>query len=214
MSPIRVFLVDDHPIVRKGLRELLVEQRDIEVVGEAGNGQEALSAVSVLKPDVVVVDIALPDISGIEVLRSMERRIPAVILSVYDGRQFVAQALRAGALAYVLKESALHDLVAAVRAAAAGQRYLSPKLSPTAIEEYELSRAGRAAELDPYEALTPRERQVLHLVAEGLTTREISARLGISRKTVDTHRVNGMRKLDLHSAVEVTRYLQRRGLRP
>lgn len=211
MSPIRVFLVDDHPIVRKGLRTLLEEQGDIVVVGESGSGQQALYDIPRVKPDVVVMDIALPDVNGIEVTHQVRRYTQVVILSMYNGREFVRQAMRAGAKAYVLKESVLSDLVTAVRFAVVGQPFASAKAS-TFVEVNDLSSQSEGDSGDPFNTLTPRERQVLLLVAEGFTTREIATRLQISPKTVDAHRVNAMRKLDLHSAVEVTRYLQRRGL--
>lgn len=211
MSPIRVFLVDDHPIVRKGLRTLLEEQGDIVVVGESGSGQQALYEIPRVKPDVVVMDIALPDVNGIEVTHQVRRYTQVVILSMYNGREFVRQAMRAGAKAYVLKESVLSDLVTAVRFAVVGQPFASAKAS-TFVEVNDLSSQSEGDSGDPFNTLTPRERQVLLLVAEGFTTREIATRLQISPKTVDAHRVNAMRKLDLHSAVEVTRYLQRRGL--
>lgn len=211
MSPIRVFLVDDHPIVRKGLRTLLEEQGDIVVVGESGSGQQALYDIPRVKPDVVVMDIALPDVNGIEVTHQVRRYTQVVILSMYNGREFVRQAMRAGAKAYVLKESVLSDLVTAVRFAVVGQPFASAKAS-TFVEVNGLFSQSEGDSGDPFNTLTPRERQVLLLVAEGFTTREIATRLQISPKTVDAHRVNAMRKLDLHSAVEVTRYLQRRGL--
>lgn len=211
MSPIRVFLVDDHPIVRKGLRTLLEEQGDIVVVGESGSGQQALYEIPRVKPDVVVMDIALPDVNGIEVTHQVRRYTQVVILSMYDGREFVRQAIRAGAKAYVLKESVLSDLVTAVRFAVVGRPFASAKAS-TFVEVNGLFSQSEGDSGDPFNTLTPRERQVLLLVAEGFTTREIATRLQISPKTVDAHRVNAMRKLDLHSAVEVTRYLQRRGL--
>lgn len=211
MSPIRVFLVDDHPIVRKGLRALLEEQGDIVVVGESGSGQQALHEIPRTKPDVVVIDIALPDVNGIEVTRQVGRHAQVVILSMYNGREFVRQAMRAGARAYVLKESVLSDLVTAVRFAVIGQPFTSAKAS-TFVEVNGFSSQSEGDSDDPFDALTSRERQVLFLVAEGFTTREIAERLQVSPKTVDAHRVNAMRKLDLHNAVEVTRYLQRRGL--
>ncbi len=211
MSPIRVYLVDDHPIVRKGLRALLEEQGDIAIVGEAGSGQQAISAALAARPDVVVMDISMPDINGIEATRQLSSQVRVVILSVHSGRDYVAQALRAGAVGYVVKDAVLTDLVAAVRAAAAGQGYLSPAISGLLIEEY-VRYSEIAAPPDPLAELTPRERQVLQLVAQGLTNREIARRLHLSPKTVEVHRGNAMRKLDLHNTADVIRFAQRHGL--
>lgn len=211
MSPIRVYLVDDHPIVRKGLRALLEEQEDIVVVGEAGNGQQAVSAALAARPDVVVMDISMPDINGIEATRQLSTQTRVVILSVHSSREYVGQALRAGAVGYVIKDVVLEELVAAVRAAAAGQGYLSPAVSALLIEEY-VRYSELAPAPDPLEGLTTRERQVLQLVAEGRTTREIAALLHLSPKTVEIHRGNAMRKLGLRNAAEVVRFAQHQGL--
>lgn len=211
MSPIRVYLVDDHPIVRKGLRALLEEQTDIVVVGEAGSGQQAISAALAARPDVVVMDISMPDINGIEATRQLSARTRLVILSVHSSREYVGQALRAGAVGYVVKDAVLTDLVAAVRAAASGQGFLSPAISGLLIEEY-VRYSELASAPDPLAALTPRERQVLQLMAQGRTTREIAALLTLSPKTVEVHRSNAMKKLDLHSVADVVRFAQRHGL--
>lgn len=211
MAPIRVYLVDDHPIVRKGLRALLEEQTDIVVVGEAGSGQQAISAALAARPDVVVMDISMPDINGIEATRQLSGQARVVILSVHSSRDYVGQALRAGAVGYVVKDAVLTDLVAAVRAAAAGHGFLSPTISGLLIEEY-VRYSELASAPDPLEALTPRERQVLQLVAHGRTSREIAALLHLSPKTVDIHRGNAMKKLDLHRAADVAHFAQRHGL--
>ncbi len=211
MAPIRVYLVDDHPIVRKGLRALLEEQTDMMVVGEAGSGQQAVSAALAARPDVVVMDISMPDINGIEATRQLSGQTRVVILSVHSSRDYVRQARRAGAIGYVIKDAVLTDLVAAVRAAASGQSFLSPAISTLLIEEY-VRYSELAAECDPLNALTPRKRQVLQLVAQGHTTREIAALLTLSPKTVEIHRGNAMKKLDLHSTADVVRFAQRHGL--
>lgn len=211
MSPIRVYLVDDHPVVRKGLRSLLEEQDDIVVVGEAGSGQQAISAALAARPDVVVTDISMPDINGIEVTRQLSGQTRMVILSVHSSRDYVKQALRAGAVGYVLKDAVLTDLIAAVRAAASGQGFLSPAISGLLIEEY-VRYSELSAAPDPLATLTPRERQVLQLVAQGHTTREIAGLLTLSPKTVEVHRSNAMKKLDLHSTADVVRFAQRHGL--
>lgn len=211
MSPIRVYLVDDHPIVRRGLRALLEEQTDIVVVGEAGSGQQAISAAPATRPDVVVMDISMPDIDGIEATRQLSSQARVVILSMHSSRDYIGQALRAGGVGYVVKDAVLTDLVAAVRAAAAGNGFLSPAISGLLIEEY-VRYSELASAPDPLEALTPRERQVLQLVAQGRTTREIAALLHLSPKTVAIHRGNAMKKLDLHSAADVARFAQGQGL--
>lgn len=211
MAPIRVYLVDDHPIVRKGLRALLEEQTDMLVVGEAGSGQQAVSAALAARPDVVVMDISMPDINGIEATRQLSGQTRVVILSVHSNRDYVRQALRAGAVGYVVKDAVLTDLVAAVRAAVSGHGFLSPAISGLLIEEY-VRYSELVSEADPLEALTPRERQVLQLVAQGRTSREIAALLTLSPKTVEIHRGNAMKKLDLHSTADVVRFAQRHGL--
>ncbi|MCX7677338.1 MAG: response regulator transcription factor [Alteraurantiacibacter sp.] len=211
MSAIRVYLVDDHPIVRKGLRALLEEQADMVVVGEAGSGQQAISAALAARPDVVVMDISMPDINGIEATRHLSGRTRVVILSVHSDRDYVLQALRAGALGYVVKDAVLTDLVTAVRAVASGQGFLSPTISTLLIEEY-VRYSELTSAFDPLETLTPRERQVLQLVAQGHTTREIAGLLTLSPKTVEVHRSNVMKKLDLHSTADIVRFAQRRGL--
>ncbi len=211
MSPIRVYLVDDHPIVRKGLRALLEEQADMVVIGEAGSGQQAISAALTARPDVVVMDISMPDINGIEATRQLSGQTRVVILSVHSDRDYVRQALRAGALGYVVKDAVLTDLVAAVRAVASGLGFLSPAISTLLIDEY-VRYSELTAAADPLEMLTPRERQVLQLVAQGHTTREIATLLTISPKTVEVHRGNAMKKLDLHNTADVVRFAQRYGL--
>lgn len=211
MAPIRVFLVDDHPIVRKGLRALLEEQPDIVVVGEAGAGQQAVNSVLSVRPDVVVMDITMPDITGIEATRQLSGHTRVVILSVHSSREYVGQALRAGAVGYVVKDAVLGDLVAAVRAVASGQGFLSPAISGLLIEEY-VRYSELAAAPDPLESLTSRERQVLRLVAQGHTSREIAALLHLSPKTVDIHRSNAMKKLHLQSTADAVRFAQQHGL--
>jgi len=208
---IRVFLVDDHPIVRKGLRALLEEQNDIVVVGEAGSGQQALSVALAERPDVIVMDLSMPGVSGIEVTRQLSGQARIVILSVHNEREYVLQALRAGAVGYVIKDTVLNDLITAVRAAAAGQSFLSPAISGLLIEEY-IRFTELTPERDPLESLTPRERQVLQMVAQGRTSREFAALLHLSPKTVEIHRSNAMRKLNLHSRADIVRFARRTGL--
>lgn len=210
-----IALADDHQVVRNGLRVLLEAEPDFSVVGEAGDGLEAVRLVERLQPDVLVLDLMMPGLNGLEVARQVSQRSPqtrVVILSMYDNEAYVLEALRAGAAAYVPKESTSAELVRAIREAVAGRRYLSPPLSERAIEIY-IQKAESAA-LDPYETLTAREREVLHLVAEGHTNAEIAARLFVSPRTIETHRANLMRKLGLHTQTDLIRYALRRGILP
>jgi len=210
-----IVLADDHHVVRQGLRSLLEAEPDFSVVGETGDGLEAAQQVERLQPDALVLDLMMPGLNGLEVTRQVSRRSPrtcVVILSMYANEAYVLEALRAGAAAYVLKESTSAELVRAIREAIAGRRYLSPPLSERAIESY--MQKAESAELDPYETLTAREREVLHLVAEGHTNAEIAGRLFISRRTVETHRTNLMRKLGLRTQTDLIRYALRRGILP
>lgn len=215
MRMTEIVLADDHKVVRQGLRALLEAESDFRVVGETGDGLEAVQLVERLKPDVLVLDLMMPGLSGLEVTRQVGRLSPqtrVVVLSMHASQAYVLEALRNGAAGYVLKESSTEDLVRALREVTAGRRYLSAPLSERAIEAYvELS---QEATLDPYETLTNREREVLHLVAEGHTNVEIAARLSISPRTAETHRANLMRKLDLHTQTDVIRFALRRGIIP
>lgn len=210
-----IVLVDDHHIVRQGLRALLEVEKDLEVVGEAGDGLEAVRNVEALNPGVLVLDLMMPGLNGLDVLKQIKKRSPQthiVILSMYANEAYVVEALSNGASAYVLKDSSSADLVMAVREAAAGRRYLSPPLSARAIEVYQ--EKAKAATLDRYDTLTSREREVLHLAAEGLTNSEIATRLGISSRTAEAHRSNLMHKLDLHTQADLIRFALRRGIIP
>lgn len=210
-----IVLADDHRVVRQGLRALLEAEPGFSVVGEAGDGLETIHLVEQLKPDVLVLDLMMPGLNGLEVTRQLNKRLPhtrIVILSMYANEAYVLEALGNGASAYVLKDSSSADLVHAVREIAAGRRYLSPPLSDRAIEAYQ--EKARAAVLDKYETLTTREREVLQLSAEGHTSAEIAARLGISSRTAEAHRSNLMHKLGLHTQADLIRYALRRGIIP
>jgi DNA-binding NarL/FixJ family response regulator len=213
---IRVLLADDHTIVREGVRLCLEAMGDIEVVAEAEDGQVAVQLTVQLKPDVAVVDLTMPRLNGVEAIRQIKRDVPStevVVLSVHDSEAYVVQALRAGAAGYVLKRNAATELAAAIRAAHDGQAYLHPSIARRVIDDY-LSRIhaspGQAAE--PYERLTPREREVLQLAAEGHTTRAIAGLLCLSTKTVEHHRASLMTKLGLHGQTELVKYAIRAGL--
>lgn len=213
---ISIVLADDHTLVRQALRHLLEVEPDLRVVGEAGDGLEAVRLAERLRPRVLVVDVLMPGLGGVEVTRQVRQRSPetrVVVLSMYATEAYVMEALRNGAAAYVLKDSGSADLVQAVREAAAGRRYLSPPLTRLAIEAY-AERAQSTAAQDAYETLTAREREVLHLAAEGHTNSQIAARLMISPRTAETHRANLMRKLGLRTQSDLIRFALRRGILP
>jgi len=213
--PVSILLADDHQVVRQGLRALLEAEPDFRVVGEAADGLEATRLVERLHPDVAVVDLIMPGLGGLEVTRQITTRVPktrVVVLSMHANEAYVLEALRNGAAAYVLKDSSATDLVHAVREVAAGRRYLSPPLSERALDTYR--QRAKEATLDIYETLTTREREVLHLAAEGHTNAEIAARLGISPRTAETHRANLMHKLGLQTQTDLVRYALRRGIVP
>ncbi|MBI5034330.1 MAG: response regulator transcription factor [Chloroflexi bacterium] len=212
--PVSILLADDHHVVRQGLRSLLETYADLMVLGEASDGLDTLRQLERLKPHVLVVDLMMPGIGGLEITRLVKRDFPqtrVVILSMHANEAYVIEALRFGAAAYVLKEATADQLIHAIREAAAGRRYLSPPLSEHAIQAYAL-KSMDGGSLDLYETLTTRERQVLHLAAEGHSSPEIADRLSISPRTAETHRANLMRKLGLHSQTELVQYAIRRGI--
>jgi two-component system response regulator NreC len=212
---ISIVLADDHPVVRQGLRAILAVQRDFAVVGEAADGLETIRVVERLRPDVLVLDLLMPGLSGLDVLPVVRQRSPdtrVVVFSMYANEDFVLQAFKNGATGYVLKGCDPAHTVEAVRQAAAGQRFLSPELTDRAYDA--LIEKAQAIPGDPHDLLTPREREVLQLTAEGLTGTQIAARLFISPRTVEMHRANAMRKLGLKTHTDVVRYALRRGMIP
>ena len=217
LGRIRVLLADDHTIVRQGVRSLLeaLGRGDIEVVAEADDGQAAVTLACQLRPDVAVIDLTMPRLNGVEAIRQIRRDAPeveVVVLSVHDSEAYVVQALRAGAAGYVLKRNAATELVAAIQAAHAGQAYLHPSIARRVIDDY-LSRIRSDEEVsEPHERLTPREREVLQLAAEGHTTRAIAGLLCLSTKTVEHHRASLMTKLGLRGQTELVKYAIRAGL--
>jgi DNA-binding NarL/FixJ family response regulator len=211
---IRLALADDHLVVREGLRAMLEAEPDFEVVGQTGNGSDVPALVERVKPDVLVLDLMMPGIGGLDVIRELGQRGTAtgiVVLSMHANEAYVLEALSSGAGAYVLKQSEAGELVRAVHEVAAGRRYLSPPLSDRALEAYLRQSESGAPERA---TLTPREREVLQLVAEGHTSPEIAERLFISPRTVETHRSNLMRKLGLRTPADVVRYAVRHGVLP
>jgi DNA-binding NarL/FixJ family response regulator len=215
MTKTRIILADDHPVVRHGVRSLLQAEPDFAVIGEASDGLETVQMVEKLQPEVLVVDLMIPGLNGLEVTRQVKQRVPQtriVVLSMHANEPYVLEALKNGAAGYVLKDSSGTDLVHAIKQVVAGQRYLSPPLSERAVEAY-LQRSQDSA-FDPYDGLTEREREVLHLAAEGLSNPDIANRLSISPRTVETHRANLMRKLGLKTQTDLIRYALRRGILP
>lgn len=209
----RVLIADDHKIFREGLRALLEKQRGIEVVAEAKDGLEAVRFAQKLIPDVVIMDVAMPEKNGIEATRETLEVLPktkVIALSMHSDRRFVLQMLKAGAVGYLLKDSAFEELAAAIQAVVSGQTYLSPKITDVVIKEYLHSQT--RSEASVFTILTHREREVLQLLAEGKSTKEIAATLHVSVKTIETHRQQVMDKLDIHSVAELTKYAIREGL--
>jgi DNA-binding NarL/FixJ family response regulator len=210
-----IILADDHHLVREGLRMMLETEPDFEVIGEAADGLSAVQQVERLHPDIAILDLMMPDLNGLEVARHISQYATdtrTMILSMHANEAYVLEALRNGVSAYILKDSRANDLVHAVREVLAGRRYLSPPLSERAIESY--MEKAQTAELDPYETLTTREREILHLAAQGYSATEMATRLFLSPRTVETHRANLMRKLDLHTQTDMIRYALRRGIIP
>jgi DNA-binding NarL/FixJ family response regulator len=210
---VRILLSDDHQIMREGLKALLEKHPSMQVIAEAENGIETLEIASREKPDVVIMDIAMPDMNGIEATRRLisEREdIKIIALSMHSDRRFVTEILKAGASAYVLKQSAFEDLVKAIKAVMANRRFLSADIFESVMSEYvsQLSKTGYEA----YRELSDRERQVLQLLAEGNSTKEIAYKLHVSVKTVESHRQNIMTKLEIHSLAGLTKFAVREGL--
>ena len=210
---VTVLLADDHPIVRQGLRHLLEAEPDLKVVGEASDGLQAVQFTEKFKPNVLIVDIMMPGLNGLEVLRQIKDRSPStcsIVLSMQSADVYVVEALKSGALGYVLKETGPSELVNAVQQVIEGKRYLSPRLSERLIDV--LLQTSEELTLDPYETLTNREREILQMAAEGLTTSAIAKRLSISPRTAELHRGRMMDKLGLHSQTELILYALKRGI--
>jgi len=214
MSAIRILLAEDHAVMRTGLRLVLERQPDFQVVAEAADGREALAQAQKLRPGVVVMDIGMPNLNGIEATRQICASLPdcaVVILSMHSDEGYVLKALKAGARGYLLKDSADHDLINAVKAVTDGKAFFSPAISKMLVEDYVRQMRERAVE-DSYDLLTTREREVLQLLAEGKNNKEVATLLNLSLYTVETHRGNILQKLNLHSGAELILYAVRKGV--
>ena len=215
MPTLRILLADDHTVVRQGLRKVLEERADWRVVAEAGDGREAVRQAEQHKPDVAILDVAMPLLNGIEATRQIVKRVPNVrvlVLSMHADEAYVIQILHAGAAGYLLKDSADVDLLQAVSAVAEGKSFFSPAIARLMLDDYVKQRSGEPGVIDRYASLSDREREVFQLIAEGKANKDIAAILFISPSTVETHRARIMEKLDVHSAAEIVLYAVRRGV--
>jgi two-component system response regulator NreC len=211
MEKIKVLVVDDHAIMRDGIRAMLSAVDDVDVVGEASDGRQAVDKVQEMDPDVVVMDISMPDMDGIEATRRIKKKTTkarVLILTQYDNKEYILSAIKAGASGYVPKRALGSDLITAIRAVHKGQSFLYPSAARALIEDYRWQTEGK----DPYDNLTPREREILKMIADGHTSREIADKLFVSLKTVLGHRTKIMGKLDLHNRTELIKYAMRKGL--
>jgi DNA-binding NarL/FixJ family response regulator len=210
----RVVIAEDHTILREGLRALLSAESDLEVVGEAEDGRQAIRRVEELGPDLILTDLSMPKMNGVEAIREIKKRAPetkVLALTVHKAEEFILEVLQAGADGYILKDASSKELMMAIKSVLGGKRYLSPSVSQMVIEGYLEGRKSIASS-SPWDTLTKREREILKLIAEGHKNKEIADYLYISVKTVEKHRANLMKKLDLHSAAALTAYAMERGL--
>src|SRR5512147_727213 len=210
---VTVVLADDHPIVRQGLRHLLEEEPDVTIVGEASSGLQAVQLAEKLKPNVLILDMMMPDLNGLEVLKQVKERSSAtccIVLSMQSADVYVVEALKAGALGYILKETGPSELINAVHQVIQGKRYLSPRISERLIDM--LIESSQKSTADPYQTLTNREREILQMAAEGLSSAEIAKRLSISPRTAELHRGRMMNKLGLKNQTDLIRYAFKRGI--
>ena len=215
VQTVRILLADDHTVVRQGLRKVLEECPDWTVVAEAGDGREAVRQAEQLKPDVAIIDVAMPLLNGVEATRQIVKHVPTVrvlVLSMHVDEAYVTKILQAGASGYLLKDSADVDLIQAVAAVSQGKSFFSPAVARLMLDDYVKQRNGEPTVLDRYETLSEREREVFQLIAEGKTNKDVAALLFISPSTVETHRAHIMEKLDVHSAPEIVLYAVRRGI--
>ena len=214
MAKLRLLLGDDHMLVRHGLRKILEERPDWEIVGEANDGRAAVQQAIALKPDIVILDIGMPSLNGIDATRQIVRKVPGVrvlMLSMHCDEAYVTRALAAGAVGYLLKDSAGEDLIHAVAALAGGQSFFSPAVAQLMLNDY-VRRAGQTVVADRYDSLSDREREIFQLVAEGRSNKDVAEILSISPATVETHRARILQKLDVHNTAELVLYAVRKGV--
>lgn len=214
MAKLRLLLGDDHTLLRQGLRKILEEKPEWQVIAEAGDGREAVRQAAALKPDVAILDIGMPLLNGIEATRQIVRRIPecrVLILSMHSDEAYITRALQAGAKGYLLKDSAGKDLIGGVAAVAAGKTFFSHVVAQSMIEDY-MRRVTDASIVDPYDSLSEREREIFQLIAEGHSNKDVALILSISPATVETHRAHILQKLDVHNTAELVLYAVRRGV--
>jgi two-component system, NarL family, response regulator NreC len=214
VSTIRILVADDHTIIRSGLRVLLEREQDMKVVGEAADGRHAVQLAEELQPDVVLLDIAMPNLNGIEAARQISAklsRVSVIVLSMHSDESYVLKTLKAGARGYLLKDSAESDIINAVRAVSQGKAYFSPEISRMLVDDYVRQMQQRGVD-DSYELLTSREREILQMLAEGKSNKDIANSLNLSLYTVETHRSNILQKLNLHSLPELILYAVRKGV--
>jgi len=213
LAKLRLLIGDDHTLMRQGLRKILEERPDWEIIAEAGDGRTAVQQTLALQPDVAVLDIGMPLLNGIEACAQIVRKLPSVqvlILSMYSDEAYVTQAVRAGARGYLLKDSAGADLIGAIAAVAAGKSFFSPPVARVVLDDYARRLADKG--MDRYDSLSEREREIFQLVAEGHSTKEIAEMLSVSPTTVETHRSHILQKLDIHNTAELVLYAVRRGV--
>jgi DNA-binding NarL/FixJ family response regulator len=210
-GPVRILIVDDHTLMRSGIRALLEKSEDLRVVGEAGDGHDALRLMKEVNPHVVLMDISIPGLNGLEVAAKARKECPGVkivFLSMHSGEEYILKALSVGAAGYVLKDATTAELELAVRCATKGETFLSPAISTKVVGNYlsRLSGGGKVAGSTPCDLLTPRQREILQLIAEGCTTKDIARKIGLSTNTVEVHRANLMDRLDIHDIAGLVRY--------
>jgi two-component system, NarL family, response regulator NreC len=214
MAKLRILLGDDHTLLRHGLRKILEDKTDWEVVAEAGNGRDAVDAAVTLKPDVAILDVGMPLLNGIDATRQIVRKTPeckVLILSMHSDENYITRALQAGAKGYLLKDSADKDLIRGVSAVAAGKTFFSQVIAQSMLDDY-IRRVAASSIVDPYDSLSEREREVFQLLAEGHSNKDVALILSISPATVETHRAHISQKLDIHNTAELVLYAVRKGI--